>query len=195
VDDFSITVTASVTVHDLAALVGQVDELVARSDEISPTEGDTFWDGSEEQEGSGYVSTSDAVWLDDDPEDMLDLAVGLSPHRAAGVDIDLDATVERSRRRRPPGAQSFTVEVVVYDAEVTAAEAASAWLGPLEDAPPEAISARAAAEILRTLAGCEVVIESAVAEPEDGASPPTDITSLVVTGRAIHRSPSGGGST
>jgi hypothetical protein len=164
---FTLTVRATVTVTDLGDLVRQVDELVALSDDFQPIEDGTYFDGFDDREGSGYLFQGDAVWLDDDPDGMLTLAVALSPLRAKAVDIELDADVTRKRRRPRSTDLRFTVEAIVYGAEVTSQRSASAWLGSLKDVRPTVLAARATVALLDTLAGCEVEIDSVVAERPD----------------------------
>jgi hypothetical protein len=165
---FTLTVRATVTVTDLAALVRQVDELVALSDDFEPIDDGTYWDGWEEREGSGYLFQGDAVWLDDDPRSMLDLAVSLSRLRAQGVDIDLDADVDP----RPPRAGSdeprFAVVVRVYDASVSQSQVASAWLGSLKGTSPLLLCTRSTVALLESTAGCDVKVTSAVARTVEG---------------------------
>lgn len=165
---FTLTVRATVTVTDLDALVRQVDELVADSDEIEPIEDGTFWDGWEDREGTGYVSVSDGVWLDDDSEAMVDLAVGLCAIRAKGVDIELDTTIGPRPPRSTSTDPQFTVEAYVYDASVTQPRAASAWLGSVKGTSPVLLCARVAIALLESIAGCEVKVTSMVARTVEG---------------------------
>lgn len=164
---FTLTVRATVTVTDLGALVRQVDELVALSDDFGPIEDGTYFDGWEEREGTGYLFQGDAVWLDDDPRAMLDLAVSLSPLRAKGVDVQLYADVTAKAERAGSTAPRFTVEAIVYDAEVANVRSTSAWLGSLKGAGRLFVAARAGVALLESLAGCEVEIESVLAERPD----------------------------
>jgi hypothetical protein len=150
-------VLASISVTDLPALVGKVDELVALSPDFDRIEDGTFWDGWQERPGEGFLFESEVPYLEDDPRQMLDLALALVHLQARGLEVETSAIVESRRRTRRHGAAPtfrFDVEFIVEECDVIDRRRAARWLGALAHDP--GIPERAAVALIGLLEGVEI---------------------------------------
>jgi hypothetical protein len=165
---YSVTAHATATIVDHYGLVRQIDPLVAESPDLWALEDGTYYDGWEYLPGTGYESENGGVYLDDDPESMLSLALELAPLRANGFAIDAwDSTFSAVGTTNTDGAAPrYRVESTIDECDVDEPRRAARWLGALAGVSPTIIRARVLVHLLETLAGVEVDIDQLIAERE-----------------------------
>ena len=183
-EPFTVEVRAIAAVSDYPALLRHLDHLVALSPDFERIEGGTYWDGSEEREGSGYLFHGDAVWLDDDEGSMLELALGLTRLTAKGVDLDIDADVDALPAS--PEQVTYDVHVAVSGLEITEVRRAVGWLGAVRGVAPLVVAGRAAIRLVERVPGVDFDNLTVTAIADGSAADPAT-ERLYVTNPSRHR--------